>query len=763
MKRSLVCAAVLALLGIGGPAAADPAGTRLLDAQLSEVPVVQVLGASASGVLYRIYHPDARGAEDGSLETLATFLRHPDGATERLDGWDSLWGDLVANRVLDPATGDVTVTYRTVTSPTTRTCPAGRGRGPLFTSRGWLWTDPTPPTDREVLTVAGPAGCTTQVLQDSDGAWTVEAADATGFLLLHYANGTNGEERGLRHVTFTVPPVVTDVDLTTVRPGWPGVFALAGDQVAWRVPGAPGSGAAQFVYRATLGGGPPVETPVSQQVRHLELTPTHTSWSTNERTTTPTYGGVVGTIPASGGVSTQDDRVLSLVSDGTAFVLGEGHPTAGLYRTSGLESGRASVGTVPFLRPLTTSVSVTAGRLAYADTSGDPVATVHLRATPGLATLGTLPRAHDVDVDGRRMTYVRDGRLLLRADGAAEQQVFTPTVGVAILGRRPAHLSGSRLLWYRADHSRDDCSSDTCQPVYDDVVAVLTDLRTGASTVLGPDGPDLWALWGSYLAHGLPDGSITRRDLSSGAVVTAKGAGPALTSVDLHSRWVGWSSCATGRCSLGQRDVSRGGPVRTLSVMGATTVRLSGGHLLYATGTQVRTLRVWRLGTTATGLVGPLRGDRGSGAAFDPEGPLAALADVADETLVWTGPDETARTVATSSFVDPPRYLGNALGRFQITRGTQVWAPEFPLSKALPSCSVVVRSTITGTVLRRLPCSTGSSTARVSWDGRLENGALVPAGTYDWTLTGSDADGALRWWNDATQPIRGHVVLSRPA
>jgi len=64
-----------------------------------------------------------------------------------------------------------------------------------------------------------------------------------------------------------------------------------------------------------------------------------------------------------------------------------------------------------------------------------------------------------------------------------------------------------------------------------------------------------------------------------------------------------------------------------------------------------------------------------------------------------------------------------------------------------------------GSVVRQLACPTVTGSARVSWDGRDGAGRLVPKARYTWTLTGSDSDGALRWWSGVTRPITGTVTV----
>ncbi|MEU0095743.1 hypothetical protein [Kribbella sp. NPDC006257] len=89
------------------------------------------------------------------------------------------------------------------------------------------------------------------------------------------------------------------------------------------------------------------------------------------------------------------------------------------------------------------------------------------------------------------------------------------------------------------------------------------------------------------------------------------------------------------------------------------------------------TLKVLRLGTTATGVVGPVK----TNATFD----------VHDETLGWVAPDNVARIRPNSAFVPPPRFLGNAVGPTSFTPSAGSWVPEFSISKALTTCNLTIR------------------------------------------------------------------------
>ncbi len=254
---------------------------------------------------------------------------------------------------------------------------------------------------------------------------------------------------------------------------------------------------------------------------------------------------------------------------------------------------------------------------------------------------------------------------------------------------------------------------------------------------------------GPYAVVANPDGSIVRADVASGRSATVKPAGTKVMAVDVWGGYVGWAEWRSGggvdvayrNLGSGAATVRRNGPV-------TEHVAVTGGHLVYGGEIYGRPhpLYEWRLGSTATATITSL--------AYD----FAAH----DETLAWTGEGRTSRIAPNSSYADPPKYLGNALGLSYFTPNgdgqNDRWTPEFPISKRLTSCAVTIRNAA-GSVVRQLACPTVTGSARVSWDGRDGAGRLVPKARYTWTLTGSDSDGALRWWSGVTRPITGTVTV----
>jgi hypothetical protein len=755
-----VVGAVLAMMLVAGgvlaaQAVADPAGTLVVNPTPTDPPVVDILGASSAGVLYRVRNP-----QDWYSKTWAK----PAGAAAfRVDdGYQALVGSTLFGR-----SNDLTrIWYRTLSSSTTRTCPTP-SVWVQYVPGGWVLKDA-----QDLYTLVTAEGCVERNLATYANSWLL-AADADGFVILRPWSG--GGDRELLYVPFADP-----VHPKLVHSGSPtyGAVSVSHGVVAW----AEGS----TVFRWSTTGGPAAQLDVGHEVSSTAVIPGATAF-----TGCPPYaafgiGCMTGTVPVgSSQVSTLADTP-DLFGDGTSFYIARFGATGAIDRGTSVADPAALVriATVPKLPPVTWQVDLGASRAGYVDTDGEqqvpgqPATAedmLHWRyaAKTGSATV-TLGAAHsggteirDLRMGGRRQLLIRRGSgiledsdsLWLRTEGGgADKLVFRSQPGVAVLRTGPLQLSGHRALWMRSEYSGDGCGG-SC-PYYDKQSAMLYDVRTGTSVRLGDATTTRWALWGPYVVWAVKDGSIYRRDLTTGKVFTVKSRGYGVIGLDVWGSYVGWSECVE-RCFLGnvayRNHVTGSAPVRVATPVVALEVHMTGGHLVYGIGAGPArgpmTMRELRLGSTATATIAQYRGP----ALLN--GPDLQHFDAYDETLAWIGLDGSARIAPNSAYTDRPKYLGNALGAAGFTPATQVWAPEFPVSKALPRCQVTIRSRLTGSVLKRLNCATSTGSARVVWNGRLDSGRLVPKGTYGWTLTGSDADGPLVWWNGATHPISGLVTV----
>jgi flagellar hook assembly protein FlgD len=110
-------------------------------------------------------------------------------------------------------------------------------------------------------------------------------------------------------------------------------------------------------------------------------------------------------------------------------------------------------------------------------------------------------------------------------------------------------------------------------------------------------------------------------------------------------------------------------------------------------------------------------------------------------------------------FVEAPIYLGNVIAPGSFSPNGDgvgdVWAMAFPVSKALPSCTVTVYR---GSVpVRVLNCANTTGMATAVWDGRTGSGARLPTGRYTYRVNGRDGDGWLRSSDLRLVPITGAI------
>ncbi|QNE21021.1 hypothetical protein F1D05_27820 [Kribbella qitaiheensis] len=714
-----------------------------LDRIPTRPPAIQVLGASAAGVLYRVHAAD----QDASDQT--TWVKPAGGPSYQVpDSFDLLSG----SRIFSSDYGTQKVSYQVIGTPATLTCELQR-RLAAATSFGWISED----GDRVEI---GSSGC--QVTAQLPRQGRIVAADDLG-----YVERRDLDDQGTRTLAYysyadpAHPRLIPAGDYNW----WIEAVSLSGPTITWRAFNRVNPPLRSYLVRAKTDGSSTVLLDTYDgDIASTAILGGSTGWTA--------CGGSGNTTCASGSIDANGTHhrlgeTQSVVSDGARFVF-DTHGTADAIDAAvavDATTPRTRIVSVPYLPPLATGVSLGAGGVAYLDNQV-PAYAVNRRAYSKSGTTITLSSQirvaqtsrtnQSVSRDGRRTAYLDSGGdLWLATDDGVRTRVFDSAVTVAVAGGR-IQLSGTRLLWWRATYRGQVCDQVSCFPDYDPAVAMLYNVGTGVSSqVNGPIGSKSAALWGSYLAYADTGQGIWRRDLSSNALVQVKAAGgPEVNSVAVHDDYVAWSTCAQGTSNYcGPSTVAfRNMATRTAAVRITTTstlrIALSGGHVLFddyvGNFPQTGVLKVLRLGTTATGVVGSVK--------------AGTLFDVHDETLGWVGADEVARIGTNSSFVAPPRFLGNTIGTASFTPSAGSWTPEFPISKALTSCKLTIRS---GTTVRRvLTCPTAVGSARPSWNGVDSAGHLVPKGTYSWTLAAGDSDGTLRWWTNATHPIAGTVRVT---
>lgn len=741
------------LVTLASPAAADPGGTRVLNPTPTDKSYVRILGASAQGLLYKA------SSLDYGLDT-APWLKPAGGAPVQVSqDFSALAGSMVFG--YDNAL--TRISYRTIADATVRSCPiGGAATSRIFLPTGWITSSPSGVIQ---LTTAGASGCSTRTLATIPNG-RLAGADGTGFTVEISTTVGNGGVHDLQYRSIADPAKAWAVHTGDQVYNY---VSVANGVVAWPA-GFDDETGALHRWKVGVGAAPVVNT--GAPIRGLAVT---AAGAAAFQHTPPTdlTGYIVGTVPAGSTTVSKLTGGHSLAGDGTTFYVARLGAQTSIDRGTSVTSLERLI-TLPLLPPGTFAVSLGASRVAYLDTDGTDSApgvlasTLHSRTYSKSGTTITLGTAQNqgealqpLDADGGRMLMrtgqENTGRLFIRTEGAADRLIFSAN-SQQIIGDGALRLSGTRALWTRAEYSGDPC--DPGCPQYDTKSAMLYDLRTGTSVRLGDAKTTKSALWGSYLVWANKDGSMYRRDLSSGKVVQVKAAGYGVVAMDVWGAYVGWSECSVALCQTGvvaYRNVqTMGAVVKIATKPVATAVKVTGGHVVYAIpasyGGGARLVRELRLGSTANASIAEILTWSGVRDAFDAH----------DEVLAWIATDGSARIAPNSSYVDRPSYLGNALGSSTFTPNgdgaNDRWTPSFPVSKALPTCAMTIRSGTT--VVRTLNCASATGRVDVAWDGKNATGRLMPKAKYTWTLTGRDADGALRWWTGSTAAIAGTVILA---
>ena len=613
-----------------------------LDRIPTRPPEIQILGASPAGVLYRVIPADRSTTEQ------TTYMK-PAGAPQ----YEVPWGfdRLGGNVILSFDYGLSKVSYQLVGTPTTRTCEVS-GQLTAVTPDGWI-------TDSGDRVAATASGCTVTARLPRQGR--VIAADNLGYVDRRDLDG-NGT-RALYYYSYA------DLDHPRQIPTgnynwWIEAVSLSGSTITWRSfervtePQL----RSDLVRARTDGTSTVLLDTIDGPIASTAILGGATGWSSCIQTTCT--GGSID----AGGTHHQLNGTVTVASDGTRFIFDtHGSPDA-IDAAAAVDTTtpRTRIAVVPYWPPLATVVSLGAGGVAYLD-SQLPAPAVNRRAytkSGSTITLGsqvrlaqsTDPWKQSLSRDGRRTAYVDNGSdLWLVTDDGVKTRVFDGETKTAIPGEG-IELSGSRLLWWRAVYDKEGCDMAACHPIYKPAVPMIYNLATGTSSpVTGPVPRKPASLWGSYLSYADNANAIWRRDLSSNALVQVKLAGgPDVNDVAVHDDYVAWSTCVAGTSNYCAPSTVafRNMATKTAAMMITTTstlrISLSGGHVVYddyvGNYPEAGTLKVLRLGTTATGVVGPVK----TNATFD----------VHDETLAWVAPDNVARIAPNSAFVAPPRFLG---------------------------------------------------------------------------------------------------------
>jgi hypothetical protein len=463
--------------------------------------------------------------------------------------------------------------------------------------------------------------------------------------------------------------------------------------------------------------------------------------------------------PAAGGTpSTTSYDVGQLASVGGAFVFDTSRGSGkapGLWKAVDAATAPVQLLSAGPSSVMDDDVALAPGRVAFGDDS-----TVHY---PVFSR--TLSTSGSVSTGSKQLIASRATNTGLSISGQVTAydtatDVYHQTLHVTGLGHSvalgldratgPIEVSGTRVLYFVGATNSMGLGSPR-----------LYDLRTHTDApvkgVVSNGSGNTVDLFGNYLALLKSDGTVWRRDLSTGkdtkiAAPVPKGQSFG-GSVYTYGSYVGWRIFFCGPSSCGHSYAFRN--VRTM----AAPVHISGSETTILAG------------LTSDGALVAVHADRnphwvlrryGSATTVDltSDAGFAGIR-VNQSRLAWIDGHGLARVAALPHAPDPPVYLGNGVAHHTFTTGSgRLWKTYLPTSASLSRCTVVIRST--AGVVRRLTCTTGGrrlGDGIVSWGGRDATGHLVPAGSYSWRLVARNADGTLRLPNGSIGQVGGVVVV----
>lgn len=299
----------------------------------------------------------------------------------------------------------------------------------------------------------------------------------------------------------------------------------------------------------------------------------------------------------------------------------------------------------------------------------------------------------------------------------------------------------------------------------------IYDLRTGTTTtakaaagrtIFNPgkyneyDLRQPLSVWGTYLAFAGSDGAVYRNDLSDTAgwttlapVVPTEDGYVHGVNVYAWGDWVAWhrsiwKNGAQVELDCGMRDASTLAPA--VGLTDCPTGLTSAGAVLRDKDTGAWSLQPY------TGSVTPL-----------PVPSTATEVTIDGPVLAWVRAGGVGRIAPFDGPTAQPRSLGAPIAPAGYVRGDSSWGFDLISSAALAHCSVAITKH-GGATVRTLPCDSArmrTGEAVVHWDGKNGSGVKVPAGTYGWVVTASDADDAELLRADGTAGVvTGSIAVS---
>lgn len=265
-------------------------------------------------------------------------------------------------------------------------------------------------------------------------------------------------------------------------------------------------------------------------------------------------------------------------------------------------------------------------------------------------------------------------------------------------------------------------------PAGDGLVVADLDTRKVVLTRTGAAGAVPSALWGETLWTAAGDGSVTATEIRSGNPITSfrvVGSGCAPGNFQAVGRWVYWS----GSCDLPQGSVQQAFVYDTrrktlIAVPTGAEAYLGDGFLVTRDSTSAALILT---DVTSGSAVSRTLAAKAGRWDVDPYTGLVGYVDPASQDIHVLRSGVPATDIALLGMKTEPAV--------SLVDSSSSWDGTWWLSKPAASWTLVLRNKATGATVRTLSDGAAHDAIHTSWNGRTPDGAYVPNGTYNWTLT----------------------------
>ncbi len=387
------------------------------------------------------------------------------------------------------------------------------------------------------------------------------------------------------------------------------------------------------------------------------------------------------------------------------------------------------------------ALSLSAGRAVWADDrqTTSPVWSAPVTGT-SILTAGQETRL-GTDAQTLGGDLVADGRRAAWADVDAERLQVTDGTTVTGLAARgsPIAMSGHRVL--------DGPGLTTTSTHIVDLVSGLTVSGGSATVMWGNRAAGIVASTGAIAVLDSRTGATTQTVTPAAAGVPSGGEFDELALQGDLLAWTWTKQAASTTHGLGWKNLRTG--TVTQATLSDPTYPVTEPSIYGSLVAAERVLAVEVFDATSGAVIRTVDG--------------ADHPTLGEVGLAWV--DHGTREPKVSPMPDQhlvPRHEGNPFAPTTYAQSLGSWHGEWVFTEPLTSCQVAITTT-GGSPVATLPCTSGYAAlgeAVVAWDGKGPGAALVPAGTYHWTLTAADADGPAVDVDGQSTDLTGTIAVT---